>query len=133
MENDLITVGQAAELRGVDVRTVHSWILRGRLRLAGYAPATHPKGPRRVAVYRRADVLAVETPGRGLYVRKPRAPFERPTPPRGPFDSEKEKIRAIRSCYPGLRSAVAEAELRAASGDVDAACDRIWLSRRLRP
>jgi hypothetical protein len=134
MDNDLITVGEAAALRGVSVGAVHAWIVHGRLRRAGYAPSTQPMGPRWVAVYRRADVLAVETPGRGRYLRRPRrTPLERPIPPPGPFASEREKIRAIRSCYPGLAPAVAVAELRASSGDVDQACDRIWLSRRLRP
>ena len=132
MENDpLITVGQAATLRGVSVGAVHSWILQGLIPLAGYAPSERPKGPRRVAVYRRSDVLAAEGPGRGR--RHRRAPIERPTPPPGPYASEKEKIRAIRSCYPRLSAHVAEAELRASGGDVDGACDRIWLSRRLRP
>lgn len=127
--DDLITVGQAADLRGVSVGAVHSWIQSGRLRLAGHVDSPLPRGPRRVAVYRRADVLAVETPGRG---RKPRRAVleRRPEPPPGPYASEKEAIRAVRSCYPGLSAHVAAGALLASGGDVARACDSIWASRR---
>ncbi len=126
---DLLTVPQIAALRGTSLATVYSWVRDGRLFPAADGVSARSRGPRRIAVYRRADALAVETPGRGR--RPDRSPLERrPDPPPGPYASEADAIRAIRMCFPRLLEPIAAASLRASGGDVERACDLIWLSRR---
>jgi hypothetical protein len=65
----LITIGEAAALRGVSAGAIQGWILRGWLASAGSAPSPHRRGPRMVSVYWRSAVLAVEAPGRGRVKR----------------------------------------------------------------
>ena len=117
-DDTLITIGEAAKLRGVTVGAVQGWILRGWLASAGSAPSPHPRGPRVVAVYWRSAVLAVAAPGRGR--------GRRSLPP----TDETGAIRAVRSRFPRLNAQIATAALRASGGDVDRACDLIRLGRR---
>jgi hypothetical protein len=65
-QNDtLITIGEAAKLRGLTVGAIQGWHLRGWLRPAGRGRSPSVRGPRVVTLYRRSDVLAVVAPGQG--------------------------------------------------------------------
>lgn len=75
-ETDMVTIAQAAAVRGVGVSTVARWIREGRLpSVVGRSP--HVRGVRWVEFVGRADVLAIETQTNGWPAGKARGPSPR--------------------------------------------------------